>query len=104
MSYGPPSKDIWDDLGVRENSPEQNSDFSDLLNAKFSRSHNNLPSELWRRNGGSWLELEFMMHDQGCWAILSNRHSGEETGRINLGTYKTIEQIEALVSALKASV
>ncbi len=75
-------------------------EFERVLSAAFPESHNGYPGVCRQIEGGNFLHLEFMMHNDGCWAILSNRASGKETGRINLGTYKTMEEIEDLIAVL----
>jgi len=70
----------------------------------FIISHNGLPEEAWFAEGEGFHHLEFMMHDFGCWAILSHRNGSEETARINIGTYETPEAIQVLIKALKVGV
>jgi hypothetical protein len=71
------------------------------LNENFEITGSNLPGLGWPAGGGSWLVLEFMIHNKGCWAILSNHHSGVETARINLGTFIKKKDIENLINGLK---
>ncbi len=70
------------------------------LTERFHNSHNDLPEELWY-GGGGFIHLEFMPHHFGCWAIISSWASGEETGRVNIGTYINKEDIESLIKVLK---
>lgn len=78
------------------------SSLNDLLSEYFEKTHNDLPGLCWMIESGTFLHLEFMsLGDEGCWAILSARSSGEETGRINVGVYKTMEEIRTLIKALK---
>lgn len=66
----------------------------------FEMTHNDMPGLCWY-GGGGFIYLEFMQHHFGCWAIISSRASGEETGRVNIGTYTNKEDIELLIKALK---
>ena len=70
------------------------------LIASFEISHNNLPEKLWPING-VFMHLEFMKNDIGYWAILSMRAGGIEHSRINLGTYKTVNDVEKLIISLE---
>ena len=80
------------------------SKLSEWLDENFELSHNNLHGICWMIEGGMFVHLEFMKHDQGCWAILSGRQGGKENGRINLGTYTKKEDIENLIDALKRGI
>ncbi len=78
--------------------------FKDWLDAAFNLSHNKLPGLCWMIEGGMFVHLEFMKHDDGCWAVLSGRQGGKENGRINLGTYTKKEDVENLIDALKRGI
>lgn len=71
-----------------------------LIKNGFENSHNDLLAVNFNISTGFKI-LEMMKINNGYWAILSSRSSGEETDRINLGQYLYLYEIEMLVNALK---
>lgn len=67
----------------------------------FPVSHNDLPEECLSIYTGGFFHVEFMQHDFGVWVILSARHGSTETGRINLGTIKSVNEARLLTNLLR---
>ena len=77
--------------------PKKIEELKEFLSANYTLSPNDLPEIVFNFTGFGFTHLEFMMHNEGCWAVISQ---GPEA-RIGLGTYDDPEKIKLLIKTLE---